>query len=249
MNPSLDPLQNPDANENGDAWYEVEPPNLPLLKCELGEDAIEYVWQLIDEAKAKEVEPTANQNLAGNIEKSLYLDDKDNYFFNTHLKTQVEKYVMRYAPYIHTSRNPFSTWRFYSLTLREFWVNFQNQIEFNPIHSHAGVLSFVIWLNIPTEYEDQEKIPFCASANSAAASDFNFVYTDIMGGVKPYTIKMGSDAENTMFVFPSLLNHQVYPFYQNDGKRISVSGNIYYDLNFDDENQFKTHLEHLGSKM
>ena len=125
MNPSLDPLQNPDANENGDAWYEVEPPNLPLLKCELGEDAIEYIWQLIDEAKAKEVEPTANQNLAGNIEKSLYLDDKDNYFFNTHLKTQVEAYVMRYSPYIHTSRNPFSTWKFYSLTLREFWVNFQ----------------------------------------------------------------------------------------------------------------------------
>jgi hypothetical protein len=31
------------------------------------------------------------------------------------------------------------------------------------------------------------------------------------------------------------LNHQVYPFYQNDGKRISVSGNIYYEFNFDEE--------------
>ena len=32
-----------------------------------------------------------------------------------------------------------------------------------------------------------------------------------------------------MLFFPARLKHQVYPFYDNDGERISVSGNISLD--------------------
>ena len=36
--------------------------------------------------------------------------------------------------------------------------------------------------------------------------------------------------EGCMLLFPSLLQHQVYPFYENDGYRISVSGNLCFDI-------------------
>ena len=37
---------------------------------------------------------------------------------------------------------------------------------------------------------------------------------------------MGKRAEGTMVFFPSKLQHGVYPFYDNDEQRISISGNI-----------------------
>ena len=37
---------------------------------------------------------------------------------------------------------------------------------------------------------------------------------------------MGKAIEGTICLFPSQLNHYVYPFFENDGERITVSGNI-----------------------
>ena len=53
-----------------------------------------------------------------------------------------------------------------------WWVNYQYQTEFNPEHAHTGITSFVIWMKIPTHYQDQHNLPF----HSNAASDFQFTY-------------------------------------------------------------------------
>ena len=36
--------------------------------------------------------------------------------------------------------------------------------------------------------------------------------------------------KGTMLFFPSSLSHTVYPFYTSDKERISISGNIHYDV-------------------
>ena len=36
--------------------------------------------------------------------------------------------------------------------LREMWVNYQKQHEFNPLHYHSGIYSFVVWMKIPTDW-------------------------------------------------------------------------------------------------
>ena len=46
------------------------------------------------------------------------------------------------------------------------------------------------------------------------------------GQVTDYTYAMNSDMEGTMLLFPAKLTHQVYPFYNCDEDRISISGNI-----------------------
>ena len=51
------------------------------------------------------------------------------------------------------------------MELKAFWVNFQNQHEFNPVHSHDGFLSFVIWMKIPTSWEEQHDLDFCKGSN------------------------------------------------------------------------------------
>ena len=56
---------------NDDNWYLLSPPNLPILKCELGKEAVEHIWKCIDTAKKQKF----NSNLAGNIYESFLIDD------------------------------------------------------------------------------------------------------------------------------------------------------------------------------
>ena len=105
-------------------------------------------------------------------------------------------------------------------------MNFQNQNEFNPVHNHGGIVSFVIWMKIPTHYEEQHALPISANSNAPSASDFQFTYSDMLGNHQDYRIKMGDFQEGWILVFPAQLRHQVYPFFECDEQRVSISGNI-----------------------
>ena len=63
-------------------------------------------------------------------------------------------------------------------------------------------------------------------SNSKLKSVFQFTYTDILGKIRCYNYYLNKSFEGDMLFFPSKLNHQVYPFYNCDDSRISVSGNI-----------------------
>ena len=111
-----------------------------------------------------------------------------------------------------------------------FWVNFQKQHEFNPMHNHSGVYSFVVFMKIPTDWKEQHEIPFVKDSNAPKASDFEFVYTDVMGNVTGYTYSLDSSFEGIMLFFPAEMMHMVYPFYNCEEERITISGNIVYDI-------------------
>ena len=53
----------------------------------------------------------------------------------------------------------------------------------------------------------------------------------MLGASDNYPYRMNPDREGTLLFFPSELDHQVYPFYDCDEERISVSGNITMDTN------------------
>ena len=65
-----------------------------------------------------------------------------------------------------------------------------------------------------------------ANANCQKISQFNFVYTDILGNINCYEYKMNPDIEGTMLFFPSDLLHGVNPFYDCLDDRVSISGNV-----------------------
>lgn len=107
--------------------------------------------------------------------------------------------------------------------LDNVWVNFQKKYEFNPLHYHTGILSFVIWINVPYLREDE-------NANNLASihtkGSFHFVFSNILGINNMYEIPISKEYENVMILFPSNLVHEVYPFYTSNDYRISLSGNI-----------------------
>ena len=207
-------------------WEHLHLPNIPLLKCTLSDKYVQYLWQCIEDAMGNPID--AKSHLAGNISSSIYLEDKDDYFFNNVLKETAEQYVNTFPT--NCSKNPFGDKRVTNLVLKSLWVNFSKKHEFNPIHNHNGVLSFVLWVKVPTDWQSQHELKISHDTNLACASNFQFFYNDIFGETRGIIVEMDPMMEGCMLLFPSLLQHQVYPFYENDGYRISVSGNLCFDI-------------------
>ena len=196
-------------------WSTYELPNIPIYETKLPKDILDTLWGYICKATDR-----LNHKLAGNIDESLILEDVEDTLL-LFLTPVVERYL-------NTVRVKISDYDKISseLKLESLWVNYQKQHEFNPLHNHFGLISFVIWMKIPTDWKEQHELPFAKNSNGPLASDFQFTYTDILGHVQDYSIPMDSDKEGVILLFPSRLRHQVYPFYNCDKERISISGNI-----------------------
>jgi|TARA_B110000444_G_C18581871_1_gene474325 hypothetical protein len=197
-------------------------PNLGIVQSKLDSNIIEKLWNLVEKAKKDNI--NIKESLAGNITSSLMLDLKESSFLNASIVDLLDEYKKNLG-------TPFKGLRAVEVNtkfnLDSLWVNFQYQNEFNPSHNHSGGFSFVIWLKIPTEFEQQSKLKIAReSSDKTKISNFVLIYTDILGQIRECVYKMGSDKEGVILFFPASLKHQVYPFYGSDAVRVSVSGNI-----------------------
>jgi hypothetical protein len=111
--------------------------------------------------------------------------------------------------------------------LENVWINFQKKYEYNPLHDHRGVFSFVSWVDIPYNLNEEMSMPHVASSNSPMATSFNFVFTTILGDIQQLPFFIDSTHEGTVLFFPSKIKHLVYPFFTSNNDRISISGNLF----------------------
>ena len=196
----------------------VRPNNFGWLEKKLSDKEMEYLWNCIDSRKKK----SFKRSLAGQIHESNTLTDRSDWLWQHTLLPLCIKYDQEFSNLGDNipvnQKHPYY--------LKNFWVNYQKQNEFNPLHDHTGVYSFVVWMKIPTNHDEQNKNPISLKANTKAISTFQFSHLDIIGGSRPYTYEMNPEVEGTILFFPSQLPHQVYPFYDCKEDRISISGNI-----------------------
>ena len=194
------------------------PPNYGFLQKRLSDKEMDFLWRCIDNRKGSH-----KSKLAGQIHESNVLVDKSDWFYLNTIKPLMKKY---YESFIRSPAYNIPTNQYHPCYLESFWVNYQKQNEFNPLHDHSGIFSFIIWMKIPTKHEEQNKNPLASGANSKKISVVEFVYSNILGEHETYGFEMNPMLEGTMVFFPSKLRHCVYPFYNCDEDRISVSGNI-----------------------
>tara|TARA_Y100000817_G_scaffold292159_1_gene264183 strand:+ start:540 stop:1163 length:624 start_codon:yes stop_codon:yes gene_type:complete len=197
---------------------------IPWLEIDLPKESIDFLWDTISDTDSH---TDARKGLAGNISKSNFMSDKDDWFFKNSLEgwsnTMFFKDWSNYYP-VHVSKiTPAPKFK-----LNGFWVNYQKQYEFNPPHTHSSEYSFVVFMKIPTHWKEQHELPMCVNSRTPCAGDFSFLFSDTMhhGVVKSHTIKLSPEYEGKMLFFPSDLTHQVYPFYGTEEERITISGNI-----------------------
>ena len=198
------------------------PPNLGWLECDLSKNEIDHLWKCVDQSMKKDPE-CFKSGLAGNISHSYMLKDIDDYFFDNTITPLMVLYKDFFINMIELMPVLEENLTYFEPKLERFWVNYQKQHDFNPIHDHTGVYSFVIWLKIPIEFEDQNKDN---NTNTPLRSAFQFTFTNILGNQSYFTYKLGKKDEGKILFFPSKLSHQVYPFYNCNDDRISISGNI-----------------------
>ena len=196
-------------------------PNIGWIETKLNEEHIKFLWDRIKNRRKE----TYKHILAGNISGSYEITDKDNYFLKNVLSQHVEMYVDM------AKKHPIREHAMgdLELALNGFWVNYQRQGEFNPYHHHGGIYSFTVWLDIPYDWKQQNKLEFLdgMKEEDKKAGIFEFEYTDILGGIRNFGYRLDKSLEGTMLFFPAALRHTVYPFYECDKQRISVAGNVW----------------------
>tara|TARA_B100000085_G_scaffold210916_1_gene194942 strand:+ start:51 stop:704 length:654 start_codon:yes stop_codon:yes gene_type:complete len=195
----------------------IRPQNFGWLEKKLSNKEMEFLWKCIDNRKESH-----KRTLAGQIYESNKLIDRGDWFWQHTLFPLCEEYYQEFGNLGSTI--PVN--QIHPYYLSSFWVNYQKQNEFNPIHDHTGVYSFVIWMKIPTKHFEQNRNPISLKANTHLISAFQFNFTDIMGQTSQYVYEMNPEMEGTILFFPAKLQHGVYPFYNCDEDRISISGNI-----------------------
>ena len=112
------------------------------------------------------------------------------------------------------------------LQLLNFWVNFQKKHEFNPVHNHNGLFSFVIFVQIPYDINQELKESPGYLSNTNVASCLQFQVTNAIGRHHNETVYVDKSYEGGIYFFNAETKHCVYPFFTSDENRITVSGNI-----------------------
>ena len=200
------------------------PITLGWIEAKLDKNHIDFLWKRIKESKKKNMKHT----LAGNISQSFEIEDTNNYFLKEVLSKLVAQYRQSFRKDPIRNQNLHDN----ALKLHGFWANYQYQNEFNPYHHHGGVYSFAIWLKIPYHWEEQNQLPFLDGMkdDEKKVGNFEFEYMDPLGGIRNYGYRLDPSREGEMLFFPAALRHTVYPFYNTEDPRVSVAGNLWFDL-------------------
>lgn len=167
-----------------------------------------------------------NNKLAGNIKKE--------YSLNKYLK-YVESFIIEEFCKVDLLVNNLKTISVLypnplKITLSSLWVNYQKKYEFNPLHNHGGLFSFIFFIKIPYTIEEEDLLSPGLNSNDNKSGRLCFYILDsnITGGIKCISYDVDKTWEKTGLIFKSDLNHCVYPFFSN-GTRITVSGNLTFN--------------------
>ena len=117
------------------------------------------------------------------------------------------------------------------------WINFQKAGEFNPIHSHSGLISAVVYIDVP-EIILQERHNQKIETSSRCPGYIEFMYgPDVVGSNGTF---MHEPQTGDFLLFNAGVKHTVYPF-SSDATRISMSFNVvhYNNENEGDNNAIK----------
>lgn len=215
--------------EDGDTiLYPFSP---PIFQSEIDK---KLTKELVEEGRKLTIkDDDYNFKLAGNMKYGRSYHYKDDYVLKVepYLKTYVERFFSGLHSQWEGDGNPpkmndmmqvqydRKKTRLGTLRLQSLWINFSKKHDYNPNHTHTGVLSFVIFCKVPEKIFEVQ-----ADSNTQNAGKLIFSHgeptTELMGSdytVKPY--------EDLIFIFPAKLRHQVPPIWV-DEERISVSGNF-----------------------
>lgn len=184
----------------------------PLLKFELSKDELNSVLQI-----SKKANGDHSHNLAGHVNQQLTFSREDSEQIYTHVK----KYFDTFTNYCFGQEA--------ELNLSAMWINHMKDGDHNPLHTHSGHISFVLYTCVSDELK-LEQSQSCS--RTCLPGSISFLYGQSLPSTTPIQpIWMHNFTPNAgdIFIFPTYLNHIVYPFKSKGFHRSSISGNFEYE--------------------
>tara|TARA_B100000287_G_C20605366_1_gene769840 strand:- start:149 stop:817 length:669 start_codon:yes stop_codon:yes gene_type:complete len=198
----------------------IRPNCLGWIEYRLDDQEMDYLWGCIPD----------KDRLTEDFFPCYDLSDKNKWFYKNTLLPTINKYKEEFGD-VHEKLPA------HEYFLSRWWVNVQKKHEFIPLHHHSGLYSFVVWMKIPYDVNEQgEKYGFADVGQKLDQQNdpdrtsncgfFHFNYHDILGRADTWKYPLNGSWEGTMLLFPSALQHAVSPFYGCDEGRISIAGNV-----------------------
>ena len=174
------------------------------------------IKRLLKDGDKLRKEDSYNKKLAGHLNHQfLYKRETQNWFYKE-INPILDAYREGHCKFHGIQNLPVE------LAFDDLWVNYMKPGDFNPMHTHGGDYSFVLFLDVPKRLKkEQEEF----EGTSAKPGALLFEYTQ---QAKPRWATTGTHTTTEtgdFFMFPALLQHWVAPF-KSKVTRISVSGNL-----------------------
>ena len=190
----------------------IELPNYAVLDVTLDKNVLDHLHHLVEKYEPDDAK------------QQWMLVDDDNRFQKEVLNPIIQEYVTDYG-----FPEKLKTTHIHDLTFQKFWANYTGKGEYQALHNHDAIWSFVIWLKLPAVANDEQSVK---EAMHPDAGDFILTYSDIIGRTRKVNWKLEKQYnEGHMLLFPSDLYHAVYPHFQTDEKRLSLAGDIVINSN------------------
>lgn len=187
-------------------------------------DLLDHVSDCIEQRRGSE-DHNVSGMLAGRVEEQILIEDLVSDECKEHILNHVMTIIQNCSLAIPKEH----------LEINGLWVNIANNAEFNPIHSHDGLFSFVFYTKNTVKREDASNNKFDSDTIAPNGGVYNGgVVQPLAGHIElhygenqflNWSTYSHFPLQGDLLVFPSWLRHSVYPFYCG-GERISVAGNV-----------------------
>ena len=167
-------------------------------------------------AEGKKARVHYNHKLAGHLDNQYLYPEKVQQWFYTELQPVVQAYRTGHCKFHGIEELDIE------MNADDLWVNYMQAGDFNPLHTHGGDYSFVLFLDVPKKLEEEQK-EFQGTSAKPGSLIFEFA-----NQARPRWATTGTNITpktGDFFMFPALLQHWVCPF-KSKVTRISVSGNL-----------------------
>ena len=211
-------------------------PSVFMLETRMPEKMVDDLNDYLDELLEDEDRRSLAHTLVGQIHRGeqLNMEPDDERLqeyskFVTHLGAE---YINHFMNQTGTSlpKNK-------QVAIDEIWSVHSYEGDYNPIHDHGTKtimgISTTAWTKVPQQILDQPTAgsPMYSKYNSSGSCDgylaFNYGRNEIMNVERlrpPQSAEMQPEV-GKLLIFPSWLQHMVYPFF-GDGERRTVASNL-----------------------
>ena len=197
----------------------ITPFGPPVWVGKMDMDVIDEVNRDIESRRYNKDHKIGADLLAGRVDTQVSIEDVVTENTKSHILDHVVTWAQSIGMEVYSEQ----------LQIEGLWVNLQKEFEYNPIHAHDGMFSFVFYTKntIKRDVAINNQFDRATTKESrplAGHIDLHYGENNFMN----WTSMSHYPEKGDILIFPSWLNHSVYPFHDPQGERISVAGNVHY---------------------